>query len=180
MRLAALVILAALAGFGNAFADPLDTLTFTAPTLEPAEGRCDTSFGIPERGPLVVLLERLRSTSYDWQVIDSLVGMAPGSHGVLIVDLTGCRPCAFRVWTRDQAGNMGCAPSRAVNLADSSASPVGVPPAPPPAGPLELRVYDLAGRRINRPLELLPSGWYALRWLRSGRVVTRRDTVLIR
>lgn len=146
-----------------------DTLTFTMPDSVPQQGTCDTLV-MPELGPLSVRLERLRHDEFDWQVVDSLVGLQPGQPAAMHLDLTGCRPCAYRLWVVDQAGNVSVCPSRAVNRWELG-EPVGVGDKPSfhlgrvtpmpirrlavvefqlaREGEAVLELFDLSGRRVR-------------------------------
>lgn len=174
MRGAPRIILAAIAltiAVPAAASSP-DTLTFTMPdSFAMPESPCD-SLAVPEQGPLGVLLERMRyPDEFDWQVVDSLVGLQPGQPVAMHVDITGCRPCAYRVWIVDQARNPGCRASNIANRWDGG-EPVGVVDrqhdfqlgrvTPMPvrrlavvefqlarADEASLELFDLAGRRVR-------------------------------
>jgi len=152
-----------------------DTLSFTMPDSLLAEGSCDSSSGFAEmdfQAPGYLMrarLERLRNDEFAWVVIDS-VAAPPGARAQIAVDLTGCHPCAYRVWTVDAAGNVACYPSNVVNKYEGG-TPVGVgnqpatfhlgkvTPSPVRAfaavpfslaapGATSLALYDLSGRRV--------------------------------
>lgn len=103
----------------------LDTLTFTMPDSVSAEAACDSAFVAAELGPLGYRLERLRNGEFVWMTIDSLSGLTPGYRASVPVDISGCAPCAFRVWCYDAAGNVCYRSSNIRNLWEGG-TPVGV------------------------------------------------------
>lgn len=117
-------------------------LSLTFPDSLPRLATCDVD-SAPESGPLKVVIERLSQNSYDWQRVDSLSGM-PGQSVSRPVNLSGCSPCGFRVWTYDAAGNRSLCHSNIVNLWEHG-EPVGIPP----PIPVKRELFDIAGRRIN-------------------------------
>jgi hypothetical protein len=175
MRGAPWILLAALAIAAPAAASAPDTLTFTMPdSFAMPESPCD-SMAVPEQGLLGVLLERMRSDEFDWQVVDSLLGLQPGQPVSMHIDITGCRPCAFRLWVIDEARNPGCLPSRTVNRWELG-EPVGVgdPPAfqlgrvtPMPVRRLAVVEFQLA-RESEAVLELFDLSGRRVRTLVSG------------
>jgi len=144
----------------------VDTLTFTTPALMPDSASCDSLSIMPEDDSLRVVLERLPAGSFEWVAVDSLTGLEHGKRYGFEVDLAGCAPCAFRVWTFDRAGNRACNPSNAVNLPRAS-DPVGVPGGvafqAPRVSPSPVRALASVSFSLSKSgealLELLEAGW---------------------